>query len=68
MNKTIGCDTFEYEREMIDVTYGGLFGGEADTHKVYVPGLAHYRINGQLVTEKEFLRRLKKAQRKYDPR
>lgn len=26
-------------REMVDVTYGGMFGGPADEHATYIPGL-----------------------------
>ena len=42
------------EREVIDVTSNGLFGGPADVFRKFMPGLVHYFVNDQEVTEIEF--------------
>ena len=61
ISTTINGDTFEQSDEMVDATYGGWFGGRADTCMTYIPGLRRYRVNGQPVTEEEFKRRLAQA-------
>ena len=42
------------EREIIDVTADGLFGGPRDVFRKFAPGLVHYFVNDQEVTEIEF--------------
>lgn len=51
---------FETRTEMVDVTYGGLFGGTADTHQVMAPGITHFYIDGREVTKDEYERRYRR--------
>jgi hypothetical protein len=48
--------TFDVRRARIDVTRNGLFGGPADTNRVYGPGVPHYYLDGREVDEAEFRR------------
>lgn len=39
--------------DQIETTYGGLFGGPADTHRVFAPGLKHFLLDGVEVSQQE---------------
>lgn len=47
--------TFECYTDMVEVTYGGIFGGPADTHRRFEPGLKHWAIDGVPVTEDVYM-------------
>jgi hypothetical protein len=43
--------------DQVEVTWGGFWGPPADTHRKFVPGLKHFTIDGEDVSEDEFRRR-----------
>lgn len=45
---------FRVECEPIDVTMNGMFGGEPDTCRKFMPGLRRFYVDGVLVTEDQF--------------
>ena len=51
---TINGHEFEVRVEPIEVTMSGLFGGKPDNHRVFIPGLRQYFVDGRSVTEEEF--------------
>lgn len=41
------------ERESLEATMNGMFGGPVDTHRVVVPGLSRYFIDGIPMTAED---------------
>lgn len=45
---------YEFGNDPIEATKNGLFGGEPDDTRVFIPGISWYRINGKSVTREQF--------------
>ncbi len=55
---------FEIQHGLVDLTEGGLFGGQADVHRRRARGLARYYVDGREVTKAEFTRTKKQHAKK----
>jgi hypothetical protein len=45
---------FRISVDSIEVTMNGMFGGEPDTTRVFVPGLKRFYVDDHCVSEHEF--------------
>lgn len=54
-------DRFECGNDLIETTMNGMFGGEMNSCSRYIRGIPWYRVNGALVSEREFRELLKAA-------
>ena len=57
---------FKITQDPIEITYGGLFGGEADLIRKFIPGMAHYFIDEQEVSKRKFVTQANIEKRRSD--